>query len=428
MIVFFVTFILAAGFLVALTQKFNATEQKAIWLAYIGHAIAAIGQVMVTLYYYQGGDMLMYHRLGMMVAKVVRDRPSFFQDLLQLAAGARPYHFEWVLGAGSSTGAMSGIAGILCLVTNDSLVASCFLVAIMSLVGQVLFYLAFRNHLPRPYHTRALFACLLIPSVVFWSSGILKESIAIFGLGLAVFGISNLVKSGRPTLGSVGPLLLGFWIVGIFKAYVLFPFTIASLLWFFAERSRRAGKVFRLKPTYIVVGLAVSLAAIIGLGEVYPRFALERVAEETAALQGAYRHGEAGSTFELGDPSARTMSDQLVFTPIALVSSLLRPFIFEVHNIVSFFNALETTLILGLVFRVLSMTGLARALRTIRSEPLLLFCLVYVFVFAIAVGLAAPNLGTLSRYRIPMFPAYWLLVLCLLPRRRTALTKRRDFS
>ncbi len=420
MVAFFVVFVLASGMLFAASTPFSKLEQRYLWLGYGAHVLSAIGQVVVTLYYYGGGDMTMYHRNGVLIARQVRARPDLFQDLIMLIFGSNPFAFAWVEGAGGSTGVMSAVSGLLCLLLNDSLVSSCLVVSCFAFIGQISMYLAFRLHLPKAYHERALFASLLVPSVVFWSSGVLKESIALGGLGLGFYGMSRLVRSARPDPRAVAIMLAGFWVVGLIKAYILFPVAISGLIWFFAERSRKRGEVFRLRPAYLLPGIVLSIVVVTWLGEVYPRFALEKIAVETAQLQGAYRKIDGGSTYELGDPSARTLPEQLQFAPVALVSTLLRPFIFEVHNIVSLVNALETLALFVMLMMVVFRTGMGRLFRIIRSEPLLLFCTVYVIIFSIAVGLAAPNLGTLSRYRVPMFPAYWLLILMLLPLKQAA--------
>ncbi len=56
---------------------------------------------------------------------------------------------------------------------------------------------------------------------------------------------------------------------------------------------------------------------------------------------------------------------------------------------------------------------------TIKKSPLLLFCIAFVGSFAVCVGLATSNLGSLSRYRVPMMPFYATLLLVLLQKART---------
>jgi hypothetical protein len=47
------------------------------------------------------------------------------------------------------------------------------------------------------------------------------------------------------------------------------------------------------------------------------------------------------------------------------------------------------------------------------EDPFLVFCVVFVIAFGIAVGLTSTNLGTLSRYRSPLLPFFVVLLLVL---------------
>jgi hypothetical protein len=59
------------------------------------------------------------------------------------------------------------------------------------------------------------------------------------------------------------------------------------------------------------------------------------------------------------------------------------------------------------------------------NNPVLLFCAVFIVLFGVAVGLAAPNLGTLSRYRVPMMPMYGFLLLSLAAKAKKVKQDRR---
>ena len=76
-------------------------------------------------------------------------------------------------------------------------------------------------------------------------------------------------------------------------------------------------------------------------------------------------------------------------------------------------NALETTALTLLFARILFTRNLGNVRRQIADDPFLVFCLVFVVAFGIAVGLASTNLGTLSRYRCPLLPFFVLLLLVL---------------
>jgi hypothetical protein len=118
-----------------------------------------------------------------------------------------------------------------------------------------------------------------------------------------------------------------------------------------------------------------------------------------------------GSTYAFGDPTQSSLIGQLVFAPFALVTSLFRPFLFEARSAQVAVNALETTVLLVWWIRVFIRVGWREVVKTIFRYPLLVFSLTFTLGFAVAVGLTTTNLGTLSRYRMPLVPFFWALLL-----------------
>jgi hypothetical protein len=103
----------------------------------------------------------------------------------------------------------------------------------------------------------------------------------------------------------------------------------------------------------------------------------------------------------------------MAFAPLALGTALFRPFIFEVRNVQTALAAVETTALLLLLFSSASRRSWRGIWRDCASSPELMFCLVFTLMMATAVGLTTTNLGTLSRYRMPMEPFLALLVLTI---------------
>jgi hypothetical protein len=74
-------------------------------------------------------------------------------------------------------------------------------------------------------------------------------------------------------------------------------------------------------------------------------------------------------------------------------------------------NAVETTTFTYAVGRTLIGQSWQVTWRRLSSSPLLMFCLVFSLTMGVGVGLATTNLGTLSRYRMPLVPFFAALVL-----------------
>lgn len=110
---------------------------------------------------------------------------------------------------------------------NVHTVLFCFL----SFIGQIAIYKTFYPYLSDKKW--GLFAAVfLLPTVLFWGSGVLKEGIILFGLGIFIYSLHQIIFK-KPTIKMFLILLLGLWAIIIMKVYILialFP-GIILLLW-----------------------------------------------------------------------------------------------------------------------------------------------------------------------------------------------------
>lgn len=236
------------------------------------------------------------------------------------------------------------------------------------------------------------------------------------GLGWMVWGLERWIVRKQRFIGAPW-IFCGGVLVAISKSYVLFPFVAAAGVWWFWHRAMETtGEVaIAKKPLHLVVAGAVAVVAMVVLGELFPQYSMDSLADEAANLQYQGQQVEGGSSYVMGDYEQTTLMGQLMFAPMAITASLFRPFLVEAHNAVALINGLEMTVVLYLWFRILRVRGAAGAWRVLRRSPPLVFCVVFVILFSLGVGLATTNLGTLSRYRVPMMPMYALVLVMLYP-------------
>jgi hypothetical protein len=201
------------------------------------------------------------------------------------------------------------------------------------------------------------------------------------------------------------------------KPYTLFAYIVGVGAFIYAHFAWRSGPI-RIRVGSLVLAAAISVGGLAVMGSVFPEFGAGRVAETIAANQEGWGSMEGGSNIELGSGEAMTITQQLRFAPIALVNALFRPAIFEARNGPMLGAAVETTLLAIGVLSLLRTRVRKIARDSIIRSPLLVFSLVFGGVFAVAVGLGTSNLGSLSRYRVPMMPFLVTIVLVLRHRAR----------
>ena len=178
--------------------------------------------ILVTTVIYGGGDMLLYKEWGARLASPNVIGAASYSDLV----GGLLHQPVDVPFAGTSTGTMLSLCALLQRLFGESLWGLALFLSIAAGLGQCLAYRALSPLLPhkKERYTLALFL-LLTPSLVFWTSGIHKESLAAFGLGLLLSGL--LPRRGGVSAASVFRAGAGAILVGISKAYLLLPMSAA---------------------------------------------------------------------------------------------------------------------------------------------------------------------------------------------------------
>jgi hypothetical protein len=397
------------GALLALFQasRFARWETTLLMTSFVAHIVAAFAQIWLTMGLYGGGDLFGYAWRGEAIAAVLRsDFVEFAPELLKVLFhqdGMLPVE---VVGVGSTTGAMDAIAGFLSFFTGGSTYTLCLTVAIAAYFGKVALYRAFSESFPEVLHRRLMFAAMLVPSVVFWSSALLKESVAIFGMGYLVLGLVRLRTTPGVSLLQMGG---GAVVIGVIKSYILLPMALASGSYFYFESLPIVRRSVR--PVQLVLGAGIALGGVVLLSRIFPAYAFDNLAEQAATYQDVGQIVRGDSTYAIGDPSQVTMTGQLMFAPFALATSLFRPLLFESNSVQVAVNALETAVILFVTIRAFARRGFGRAWALIFRSPMLVLSLVFTVTFGIAVGLTTTNLGALSRYRMPLVPFFWALML-----------------
>jgi len=395
----------------AVINRRPGEEHTLLWASLLAHLVSGPAMVLVTDLYYGGGDLIAYANVGRFLAdRLIADflglAPKLIGAVLQ---NTDPLPIPGIM-VGSNTGSMQAISGFIMLLCGKSLYAACLLIAGANFLAKLAFFRAMRLQLPDIPVKPIAIACLLVPSAVFWSSGLLKEPLAVIGLALMVSGGTMLTLQQRFLRGAVR-LIFGAYVVWLFKAYLLPPFGIGAGLWFAARAVQSQGRQFEIRTRYLVVGAVVAITLTLMTGAFLPSLSAAAFEEEAQNAQLIGARVAGGSTYSLGGGS---VASQL---PLAIITALFRPSLLDATSLMVALNAIEMTWITVLAVMALWRNSPIQNLRNIMSRPALAFCLGFVLTLSVGVGLTTVNLGTLSRYRMPLIPFYVLLLSVLALRR-----------
>ncbi len=395
--------------------RFAPDERQLLWWSFLAHQASALVNIWITKFYYGYGDMMSYYRFGLLAANRLRAdfwamAPRLFGVILHYS---EPIPIPIPIGNGS-TGSMQGIAGFAMYFLFDSLHAACALIAVAAFGSKVLLYLVVREEVPDIPRRPLLVACTLLPSALFWSCSLLKEPIAMIGLLVVTYGLHQFIKRRRRLLAAA-MIGLGCFDIILIKGYIFPALGIAAVVWHFVRKVReQRGDIAFTAGHVVMVGVA-AVALVAATGALLPRFGADVLLDQIAGLQSVGARIDGGSSYSLG-LSAGSPAGQAALAPLGLLTALFRPLLFEVNAPIVLATALEMTLLLIGAVLVLVRRGILSSFSELIRRPFLSFCAMFVLVFGTCVGLATTNMGTLSRYRMPLIPFFAVLLLALMAR------------
>lgn len=383
--------------------------------------IGAIALGFLYQFYYDGGDTFNFHTIGSrLIWEAFWESPGKGFDLLlsrgEYLAGTYGYASKIYFYQDQSSFFVIRIATLFDLLTFSTYSGTAVLFALFSFIGSWAFFMAMYRQSPQLHFPVAL-AILFIPSVIFWGSGLLKDTVTFSCLGLMTYSISNIFMKRHQKIGSIFLLVISAWIIFSVKKYILLCFLPAALLWIYADRIAKIRSI--ILKTLIIPVIAILLVgtgyfSIVLIGMDDPRYSLDKIAmtaQITAYDIGFYSGKDAGSGYSLGELDG-TFKNMINKAPQAINVSLFRPYLWEIRNPLMFFSAIESFFFLGLTLYAIakSRSTIFRAM----ANPVVIFCFVFSLTFAFAVGVSTFNFGTLSRYKIPLLPFYALGIIYLL--------------
>ncbi|MBX0333147.1 hypothetical protein K3G39_07845 [Pontibacter sp. HSC-14F20] len=367
----------------------------------------------LSFYVYDKGDTQLYYQRALLITDLARDQGIgtylhylFFNDPTgtPLQALQKPFY--------ESAWNMPRLLSVPMLLTNGNYYISSLYLSLFSFAGLCFFVNAIARYFANTA-IPAVVAFLLFPSVVFWSSGVLKESVVLGGMGL-LLGSSLYLLFGKSKpllyllLAVVGLYLI--WLVKYFVAVALVLLVALALLVRVIFYSAKLAHIH-----WLLKGMALLFlfSGIAWLGtQLNPNLHLEALPDvvyQNYQVSLIASQGKPRIDFPFLEPTYLSFA---LHSQLAFIGMLFRPFIWEAYNIRTFAAAFENTLLLVLAFGLLRDLFEAGRIKW-RYGYLLLAVLVYLFAMGVLLAYSMPNLGTLSRYRVVVVPfVVYLLLLC----------------
>jgi hypothetical protein len=302
------------------------------------------------------------------------------------------------------------------LVFFNSYLCICFCFMMFSLGGAIRLFKAFYYYYPSSKRELAL-AILFLPSVGFWSAGFLKDTICFGCVGFIIYGILNIFIRKRKLVSSLFWVALSSYLLFTIKTYIFLVLLLALTIWIFAETNRLI-RDKTLRQVFAFMTFAIGIAAGFFLVQYFT--SLETLKQYQLDNIVSSAENQRNNFFVIDQQLNQQTSYYSInaSNPVLLVlnsigATFFRPFPWEIRSAAAVLSAMEALAFLLLTVNLFFKKGIAMPFRQIFKDPRILLCFVFAIVFAIGVGAATANFGTLSRYKIPSMPFYMIMLLLL---------------
>ncbi len=286
------------------------------------------------------------------------------------------------------------------LITGGSYWLSALYFSFVSFLASWYFIIEFVKIYPK-HKVVTIISFLVMPSLVFWSSGILKGTIANAALVVLIGCVLKIYHHKKLTLVEFFiALLCGFVLLKI-KHYLLVVFLLFSgmllCIWVYHKFRSRLRWLF---STAILL-ISLSLTQFI-----HPYLTISRIPltiyENNLAIANK-TDSDAQLDIVIDNPDWISVIKEI---PTALYTGLFRPSLFDSTPIWGIVHKIENLILLGLVMLTF--------LIAIKTRPrinwsIIIPSVVCISVLASILALSTPNLGSLVRYKNAFMPFLFLI-------------------
>ncbi|MDD2636299.1 MAG: hypothetical protein PHW82_12485 [Bacteroidales bacterium] len=419
--IIFLIVILAIAFLYAKSVSDKKSAQapyyKYFTNALVVKILAGIVFAVITMLFYPGDTFEYFKIINSLNKLLVLDPSKYFDILFQ---GNQPEFWSYfTVKTGYPANYMwrdptsifvARVYSPLMLLTSGSFLISTVIASIVGFSGLWKLFQMFSEIYPGLERKFAI-AILYFPSVLFWSSGILKDTITISAIGWIMYCFYKFAILRKFKLKYIITIVIASFLIIKIKSYIFAALVPGLFIWFFFGQLKaiKSGFIkFIVAPFLIIVVLFGFSLIMSGISDAMQQYgdvdtAIQYAQVVQQDLTRAEQYGE--NYYDIGKFEATPLGI-LKKAPIAIVSGIFRPFIWEASSPFILLAGLESLFLMLFLAYCIFKTGLIQFFRNIFKDPMLIFAFSFIIIFGFGVGLASANFGALVRYKIPLLPLF----------------------
>ncbi len=422
---FYILALIGIGVAYRNAHQYKREYYKYFIPAFVAKLFAAIAFCLVYTFYYEGGDTTGYYISARAYVNILFNNgfdsfmevANFYSHNIQNTGYFNetngylyfPPHDYYAL-------VVVLLTSPICLLAGKSFFATTILLSAFSFIGSWKLYELFIYYFPKKTKEFA-YIILFIPSVIFWGSGILKDTYTYTFVGIYTYSIwKYFIIKDRKIKYIIAVVITAIFII-LIKPYIFIALMPGSIIWLAFNRLKKIRNPFWRAASIPIVFATFGAIIVLGMSllDAYlGEYSVDHVLDKAVKTQQDLIRGDqyGGNNFDIGKFDA-TISGILLKVPVAINLALFRPYLWDANNVVMLASGLENLAVLGFTIYVLFKVSFRKILKTIGENPLILFSIVFALFFAFSVGLTTANYGALVRLKIPCIPFYLATLLMI---------------
>ncbi|WP_430406173.1 hypothetical protein [Fluviicola sp.] len=387
------------------------------WKVFMGFAMAY-----VYVYNYGGGDTTAYWQGADTLNNLFYESPAnYFSELFYTSRkGYLPHYYNqttgippvWIYNEPNSWFICKLSSPISFFTFKSYLTLNLFYSVITSFVSWKFFQ--FLNSFLTIRTKYIAYSVLFIPTVGFWCTGIMKDSVTYASLLVVIMGVFKILHK-QYTIKTIITTIIGLWFIFVTRSFILLP--IAIPLFILLIFRLNSTKPFVVRFLTRISGISIAISSIVffmSSSSMFGEFSSNNLTEtaNTIYLDFQNNSGYTGKRYDLGISEVNSVT-MVTVIPSAILTTIYRPFIWEADNVLMLVNGLEGSLFLVLTLAIIrrrKKTNSAFSKNDRQTKDFIIFCVLFVLILAYFVGLTSGLFGVLARLKAPILPFFLLFI------------------
>jgi hypothetical protein len=353
--------------------------------------LAGIALGIIYFNYYQSGDTLVFHQAAYDLVRLYNHSRADFVQFLIHGPGEVLAENQPVLKEPRSAFFIKIISLFYLFTARNYWITSIYL-SLLSFSGSWMLAHALIKYDDKR-KTSSLIILMYMPTFLFWTSGIIKESVSWFSLAMLSSYFLIYIKNRRIILWQIIASVFLFLILWNIKYYYAAVFILCLIpLVLYYSFKQHFKKAWRLYFSLILLSIAIGFLLVLSHPNFYPGRIWEVISENHEAV---IQHSDPGHSIKFIDMENPYLQF-FINIPVSLFGGLFMPLVWQGTNVF----AIGTGIINTLIF----IFFLGKVITIFRSghwnaSVLAFFVCVYIILLAVLLAYSTPNFGTLERYK-----------------------------